>query len=74
MDRPLPDISSLRPAGGKRSSKRDRILEIFLRQEGHLSADDLCELVRHEENAGFAASCNDGPSAPLSWAGPATRG
>src|SRR3989449_11730180 len=49
MDRPLPDISSLRPAGGKRSSKRDRILEIFLRQEGHLSADDLCELVRHED-------------------------
>ena len=49
MDRHLPDISTLRPPGGKRSSKRDRILEIFLRQEGHLSADDLCELVRHED-------------------------
>ena len=49
MDRHLPDISSLRPPGGKRSSKRDRILEIFRRQEGHLSADDLCELVRHED-------------------------
>ena len=49
MDRPLPDISTLRPAGGKRSSKRDRILNIFMRQEGHLSADDLCDLVRKED-------------------------
>ena len=49
MDRPLPDISSLRPAGSKRSSKRDCILNIFLRQEGHLSADDLCDLVRRED-------------------------
>jgi Fur family ferric uptake transcriptional regulator len=49
MDRTLPDISSLRPAGGKRSSKRDRILSIFVRQEGHLSADDLCDLVRKED-------------------------
>jgi len=49
MDRPLPDISQLRPAGGKRSSKRDRILNIFVRQEGHLSADDLCDLVRRED-------------------------
>jgi Fur family ferric uptake transcriptional regulator len=46
MDRPLPDLSSLRPAGGKRSSKRDRILNVFLRQEGHLSADDLFDLIR----------------------------
>src|SRR3954471_23576360 len=49
MDRSLPDISNLRPAGGKRSSKRDRILNIFLRQEGHLSADDLFDLVRKAE-------------------------
>ena len=49
MDRPLPDISNLRPAGGKRSSKRDRILTIFLRQEGHLSADDLFDLVRRTD-------------------------
>src|SRR5882762_353815 len=48
MDRPLPDLSSLRPTGGKRSSKRDRILNIFVRQEGHLSADDLCDLVRRQ--------------------------
>jgi Fur family ferric uptake transcriptional regulator len=43
------DYSGLRPAGGKRSSKRDRILSIFLRQKGHLSADDLCDLVRRED-------------------------
>jgi Fur family transcriptional regulator, ferric uptake regulator len=43
------DFSGLRPAGGKRSSKRDRILNIFLRQKGHLSADDLCDLVRGED-------------------------
>ena len=49
MDRPLPDIERLRPAGGKRSSKRDRILSTFVRQEGHLSADDLCDLVRKED-------------------------
>jgi Fur family ferric uptake transcriptional regulator len=49
MNRSLPDISSLQPAGGKRSSKRDKILSIFLRQEGHLSADDLCDLVRRED-------------------------
>lgn len=42
------DVSRLRPAGGKRSSKRDRILKIFLKQEGHLSADDLFDLVRRE--------------------------
>jgi Fur family transcriptional regulator, ferric uptake regulator len=46
--RPLPDLNSLRPAGGKRSSKRDRILEIFLRQQGHLSADDLVDIVHRE--------------------------
>jgi Fur family ferric uptake transcriptional regulator len=48
MTRSLPELSTLRPAGGKRSSKRDRILTIFLRQEGHLSADDLFELVHRE--------------------------
>jgi Fur family ferric uptake transcriptional regulator len=49
LDRPLPDFSNLRPAGGKRSTKRDRILSIFARQQGHLSADDLCDLVRRED-------------------------
>jgi Fur family ferric uptake transcriptional regulator len=50
MNRPLPDLSSLRPAGSKRSTKRDRILKIFLRQEGHLSADDLFDLVRRQDS------------------------
>src|SRR5258706_2727141 len=52
MDRPRPDLSTLRPAGGKRSSKRDRIVEVFLRQEGHIRADDLFERV-HREAAGI---------------------
>ena len=48
MDRPLPDLSSLRPAGGKHSTKRDHVLRVFLRQEGHASADDLFDQVRRE--------------------------
>src|SRR2546423_264117 len=48
MDRLLPDFSALRPEGGKRSSKRDRIVQVFLRQEGHISADDLFERIRTE--------------------------
>ena len=43
------DLSGLRPAGGKRSTKRDRILNIFLRQKGHLTADELYDLVRLED-------------------------
>jgi len=46
LARPLPDISGLRPAGSKRSTKREQILGAFLEQEGHLSADDLFSLVR----------------------------
>jgi Fur family ferric uptake transcriptional regulator len=49
MNAPLPDYSNLRPAGGKRSSKRERILDIFLQQKGHLSADDLFDFVRRAE-------------------------
>jgi Fur family ferric uptake transcriptional regulator len=49
MNSSLPDYSSLRPAGGKRSGKRDRILSIFLKQEGHVSADDLFDVVRRAE-------------------------
>lgn len=45
----LPDFDRLRPPGGKRSSKRDVILNVFLRQEGHLSADDLVDLIRSED-------------------------
>ncbi|MDO8834313.1 MAG: transcriptional repressor [Vicinamibacterales bacterium] len=50
-DRPaIEDVSRLRPAGGKRSSKRERILAVFLRHEGHLSADDLVDLIRREDH------------------------
>jgi Fur family transcriptional regulator, ferric uptake regulator len=38
----------LRPSGGKHSAKRDRIVDVFLRQKGHVSADELFELVRKE--------------------------
>jgi len=47
---PLPDISRLKPAGGKRSSKREQIVDVFLHQEGHLSADDLVDLIRREDH------------------------
>ncbi len=43
-------IDSLRPAGSKRSGKRDLIVNVFLRQEGHLSADDLVDLIRREDH------------------------
>ena len=49
MPTSIPDLDRLRPAGGKRSSKRDVILNVFLRQEGHLSADDLVDLIRRED-------------------------
>ncbi len=42
-------IDSLRPAGSKRSGKRDLIVNVFLRQEGHLTADDLVDLIRQED-------------------------
>jgi Fur family ferric uptake transcriptional regulator len=46
----LPDLDRLRPAGTKRSSKRDLIVNVFLRQEGHLSADDLVDLIKREDH------------------------
>jgi Fur family ferric uptake transcriptional regulator len=45
----LPDLSRLKPAGGKRSSKREQIVNVFLRQEGHLTADDLVDIIRRED-------------------------
>src|SRR5687768_5551118 len=42
-------LDSLRPAGSKRSGKRDLIVNVFLRQEGHLTADDLVDLIRRED-------------------------
>jgi Fur family ferric uptake transcriptional regulator len=47
---PAAYLESLRPAGSKRSSKRDLIVNVFLRQEGHLTADDLFDLIRREES------------------------
>ena len=46
----LPDLDRLRPAGTKRSGKRDLIVNVFLRQEGHLSADDLVDLIKREDH------------------------
>ena len=47
---PTPEyLDNLRPAGGKRSSKRDLIVNVFLRQEGHFSADDLVDRIRLED-------------------------
>src|SRR6186713_765346 len=46
---PAAFLDSLRPAGSKRSSKRDLIVNVFLRQEGHLTADDLFDLIRRED-------------------------
>jgi len=46
----LPDLSKLKPEGGKRSSKREQIVDVFLRQEGHLSADDLVDRIREHDH------------------------
>src|ERR671918_2732555 len=46
----IADLDRLRPAGTKRSSKRDLIVNAFLRQEGHLSADDLVDLIRRDDH------------------------
>jgi Fur family transcriptional regulator, ferric uptake regulator len=49
MPTALPDLDRLRPAGTKRSSKRDQIVNVFLRQEGHFSADDLVDLIKRQD-------------------------
>ena len=38
-----------RPAGGRRSSKRELIVNTFLGQSGHLSADDLVDVLRAQD-------------------------
>ena len=43
-------VEKLRPAGGRRSNKRDFIVATFLRQEGHIGADDLVDLVRSQDS------------------------
>jgi Fur family ferric uptake transcriptional regulator len=42
-------VERLRPAGGRRSSKRDLIVNVFLQQEGHLGADHLVDLIRRQD-------------------------
>ena len=49
MDSAATFVDSLRPANSKRSSKRDFIVNVFLRQEGHLTADNLVDLIRRED-------------------------
>ncbi len=39
-------IESHRPPGGRRSSKRDQIVNFFLQQEGHFAADELVDAMR----------------------------
>lgn len=43
---PAEFVDTHRPAGGRRSTKRDLIVDVFLRQSGHLTADELVDLVR----------------------------
>jgi Fur family ferric uptake transcriptional regulator len=42
-------VETRRPAGGRRSGKRDFIVHVFLRQNGHLSADELVSIIRGED-------------------------
>ena len=46
----FPDPSRLKPVGGKRSSKREQIVNVFLGQDGHLSADDLVDVIRRDDH------------------------
>lgn len=44
-----PDVRDLKPAGGKRSSKREQILNVFLSEEGHFTAEELVSRVQRED-------------------------
>jgi Fur family transcriptional regulator, ferric uptake regulator len=46
---PAAPLDGVRPSG-KRSTKRDLIVDVFLRQEGALTADDLFDLIRREDS------------------------
>jgi Fur family transcriptional regulator, ferric uptake regulator len=43
-------LEHIRETGLRRTVQRDRILEVFLRTEEHLSSEDLYRLVRHEDS------------------------
>ena len=48
-------VEKHRPAGGRRSGKRELIVSLFLRQEGHIGADQLVELIhRHDKQVSRA--------------------
>jgi Fur family ferric uptake transcriptional regulator len=44
-------VEHLKRAGLKKTGQRDLILEVFLKTEGHLSAEDLYNLVKAEDPA-----------------------
>ena len=46
---PAEFVETHRPAGGRRSGKRDFIVDVFLRQTGHLGADELVTIIRQED-------------------------
>jgi Fur family ferric uptake transcriptional regulator len=46
---PAEFVETHRPTGGRRSGKRDFIVDVFLRQSGHLGADELVTLIRRED-------------------------
>ena len=43
-------VEQRRPAGGRRSGKRDFIVKAFLEQQGHLAADALVDLIRSQDS------------------------
>jgi Fur family ferric uptake transcriptional regulator len=43
-------VNRLRPAGGRRSGKREAIVSTFLKQDGHLSAEELVGIIRDEDS------------------------
>ena len=43
-------LNRLRPSGGRRSTKRELIVNVFLGQQGHLSAEDLAVLIRAKDD------------------------
>jgi Fur family ferric uptake transcriptional regulator len=49
MQSPAEFVETHRPAGGRRSGKRDFIVDVFLRQSGHLTADALVSLIRRAD-------------------------
>jgi len=47
---PTEFVDTHRPAGGRRSGKRDVIVSVFLEQTGHIGADQLVDIVRSRDS------------------------